>query len=135
VPLQVHFAVRLQVFMVRYLRNDPALAFLRLGLFKLSRASLQRRIIRYLIQFIWFAYLRVCLSRSIAVAWTGRIDATMAQYPETRKWAESLYAAYPNPQGLISPSPAGTMIARGGAFSLEPESEPPSFVLPGYPFL
>ena len=32
------------------------------------------------------------------------IDTTKAHYPETRKWAESLYAAYPQAQGLIWPS-------------------------------
>jgi hypothetical protein len=32
------------------------------------------------------------------------IDTTKAHYPETRKWAESLYAAYPGAQGLIWPS-------------------------------
>jgi RES domain len=32
------------------------------------------------------------------------IDTTKAYYPETRKWAESLYAAYPQAQGLIWPS-------------------------------
>jgi RES domain len=32
------------------------------------------------------------------------IDTTKAHYPETRKWAESLYAAYPQGQGLIWPS-------------------------------
>jgi hypothetical protein len=32
------------------------------------------------------------------------IDTTKAHYPETRKWAESLYAAYPKAQGLIWPS-------------------------------
>jgi hypothetical protein len=32
------------------------------------------------------------------------IDTTKAHYPETRKWAELLYAAYPQAQGLIWPS-------------------------------
>ena len=32
------------------------------------------------------------------------IDTTKARYPATRKWAESLYAAYPQAQGLIWPS-------------------------------
>lgn len=32
------------------------------------------------------------------------IDTTKAHYPETRKWAESLYAAYPHAHGLIWPS-------------------------------
>lgn len=32
------------------------------------------------------------------------IDTTKAHYPETRKWAESLYGAYPQAQGLIWPS-------------------------------
>ena len=32
------------------------------------------------------------------------IDTTKAHYPDTRKWAESLYAAYPQAQGLIWPS-------------------------------
>ena len=32
------------------------------------------------------------------------IDTTKAHYPETRKWTESLYAAYPQAQGLIWPS-------------------------------
>jgi len=61
------------------------------------------------------------------------IDTTKAYYPETRKWAESLYAAYPQAQGLIWPSRQDDR-ARAVVL-LEPESEPPSFVLPGYPFL
>ena len=32
------------------------------------------------------------------------IDTTKAHYPETRKWAELLYEAYPQVQGLIWPS-------------------------------
>ena len=32
------------------------------------------------------------------------IDTTKAQYPETRKWAELLYAEYPAAQGLLWPS-------------------------------
>jgi hypothetical protein len=32
------------------------------------------------------------------------IDTTKAYYPGTRKWAESLYSAYPQAQGLIWPS-------------------------------
>jgi hypothetical protein len=32
------------------------------------------------------------------------IDTTKAHHPETRKWAELLYTAYPQTQGLIWPS-------------------------------
>jgi hypothetical protein len=61
------------------------------------------------------------------------IDTTKAHYPETRKWAESLYTAYPQAEGLIWPSRQDDR-ARS-SFSLAPESEHRSFVRIGSPSL
>jgi hypothetical protein len=42
---------------------------------------------------------RVAL-RKLGVAPSHLIDTTKAHYPETRRWAEALYAQYPKAQGL-----------------------------------